>query len=135
MVIPKQGFYGRSLAVHEGKVVIGLEGAIWECDVDAMPFEFGLDRPEIEVKSGWENIARAPSRGNGRPFQILACAVSPDGEWCAASGEEGMVVVFRRIPGLEEQEEMQVKREMLESVQSRKPPVGMMEVMEISDED
>ena len=134
VIVPKQGFYGRSMVVSGGKCILGLEGAVWECEVDKMPFDFGLDRPTVEKREGWEKLARAPTRGNGHLLSITGVALSPDEKWLAACGEEGIVVVFRRIPGLEEEEELEVKREMIEKVNKR-PPVSRMEILEISDED
>jgi hypothetical protein len=108
-VLPRQGFWGRTMGFdqREGKIYCVMGQSVWEAAVMKAPAYFGLKSrppkdlcPAVEGQPDvqqWEQLARVAVGKVGNKVQLIACAVSPSQEFVVASGEDGVLVGFRRL--------------------------------------
>jgi len=112
IVLPKQGFYGKSACVSEDgkRISMPFQGGIWECELEKLPFKFGLEKAlgmeVIKGKNDWESLGRAPIRANGKGIWFTSSSLDPEEKYLVCCGEDGLVVVFRRFG--KEKEAMQL---------------------------
>lgn len=105
-VVPKQGFWGKTMAFDgkNGRIALPFEGGIWEARLQEVPIKWGFptfskpyNKPFLDRSAStaaWETIT--PTAMAHYNKTLFAVDYSPDGQYAVAGGEDGTLMCWKR---------------------------------------